>query len=105
MRWILACLGIAACGSDVPPPPAHLENVAPMPSQSGQLQMAFDQRDSLVVMDGFGLRRLVARTLQMIPGTESFGFGSFGTDRDGTLLVTSQNSGALARLPDDVLVA
>ena len=87
-----------ACGEDVPAPPVTLEERAEIPVLSEFLDAAFDRDDTLVVMDGTGLRRLVGTRLDLVPNSGEFAQGTFGVDRDGTLLVGSLFSSSLARL-------
>jgi hypothetical protein len=78
--------------------------VGVIPQITTDTPVAFDNTDHLVLMDGSNLRRLNGSRLDVVPGTSSFSFGRFGVDRDGTLLLGSTNSLAIARLQDnDVL--
>ena len=98
MRCLVAVVVLIGC-EGAPAVPAHLEEVADIPQTGSDLPAAFDVDDTLVLMDNStGLRRLVGDRLRSVSGGESFSFGSIGVDRDGTLLLGSQNTGQLARL-------
>lgn len=92
---------VAACGEDLPDPPAKLVTLATIPFLSPQSPIGFDADNKLIVMDGngIGLRRLNPPRLDVIPGTKAFSFGVMGVDQDGILLVGSFQTSTLARLP------
>lgn len=97
---------IVACGcGGAPASPAHLEELADnLPFGTQEVPAAFDANDRLLVMDfNSGLSRFNGTRFVTLPDGFQFTFGSFGVDRDGTLLVGS-SSAMLARLaPDDTL--
>jgi hypothetical protein len=99
MRVTIALLLVAACGEDLPDPLARIEVITTLPfGDPTTVELAFDQDSSLVLADRFnGLQRLDGTTFRPIPGTDAFAFGSFGSDRDGSLLVT--NNFNVAKLP------
>jgi hypothetical protein len=99
MRQLGALIVVAACGGDVPASPAHLEELADNLPFSGQVvPTAFDANNALLVMDfSSGLMRFNGMRFVAVPNGATFTFGSFGVDRDGTLLLGAQSS-SLARL-------
>lgn len=101
MRGLLIL--VAACGG-APPAPAHLEELGDIPFTGQQLPAAFDENNQLLLMDGnTGLRRFDGTRLVTIPNGGNFAFGSFGVDRDGTLLIGS-SFGQLARFETGDLI-
>jgi len=101
MRGLGVVVVLAGCGG-APESPAHLEEVADVPDIFQELPAAFDNNNTLVVMDGnTGLRRLSGDRLVSIPNGSQFSFGSIGIDRDGALLLGSSSTGQLVRLEDN----